>query len=81
MRLEFLNFLQSIRTRDPDGPDGVECRFELDRHHRNDSDALDRFFTDVQSGAFPSTDETYHMSEESFEALLALMYSDGTEDG
>jgi len=44
-------------------------------------DALDRFFTDVQSGAFPSTDETYHMSEESFEALLALMDSDGTEDG
>jgi 3-methyl-2-oxobutanoate hydroxymethyltransferase len=44
-------------------------------------DALERFFADVQNGAFPSSDETYHMSEEPFEALLGLMDSDGAGDG
>jgi len=39
-------------------------------------DALERFFGDVQSGAFPSDEETYHMSEASFVALQDLMASD-----
>lgn len=33
-------------------------------------DALQRFFEDVQKGAFPSEDETYHMPEEASRALL-----------
>ncbi len=32
--------------------------------------AMRRFFDDVQSGAFPAAEETYHMSEESARALL-----------
>jgi 3-methyl-2-oxobutanoate hydroxymethyltransferase len=36
-------------------------------------DALGRFFSDVESGAFPSADETYHMSQEAFDALEVLM--------
>jgi 3-methyl-2-oxobutanoate hydroxymethyltransferase len=32
-------------------------------------EALERFFMDVESGAFPSADETYHMPDESFEIL------------
>ncbi len=35
--------------------------------------ALERFFDDVESGAFPSTDETYHMPDESFEILRDLV--------
>ena len=33
-------------------------------------DALRQYMTDVQSGAFPGEDETYHMSEEAAKALL-----------
>ncbi len=32
--------------------------------------AMEAFFTDVQSGAFPSEDESYHMPEEAARALL-----------
>jgi 3-methyl-2-oxobutanoate hydroxymethyltransferase len=35
--------------------------------------ALERFFDDVESGAFPSADETYHMPDESFEILRDLV--------
>ena len=42
-------------------------------------DALKRFFGDVQSGAFPSDEETYHMSEASFAALQGLMASDAAD--
>lgn len=34
--------------------------------------ALERFFDDVETGAFPSADETYHMPDESFEILRGL---------
>jgi 3-methyl-2-oxobutanoate hydroxymethyltransferase len=34
--------------------------------------ALERFFDDIETGAFPSTDETYHMPDESFEILRGL---------
>jgi len=40
-------------------------------------DALGRFFSDVESGAFPDASETYHMSQEAFDALEDLMRSDG----
>jgi 3-methyl-2-oxobutanoate hydroxymethyltransferase len=33
-------------------------------------EALRQFFTDVQSGGFPSDDETYHMPDEAVRALL-----------
>ena len=33
-------------------------------------DALEAFFADVQSGAFPGEDETYHMSDDSAQILL-----------
>ena len=32
-------------------------------------DALERFFADIQSGEFPSDDETYHLSDEGAAAL------------
>jgi 3-methyl-2-oxobutanoate hydroxymethyltransferase len=35
-------------------------------------EALERFFVDVETGAFPSEDETYHMPDESFEILRGL---------
>ncbi len=35
--------------------------------------ALERFFADVESGAFPSDDETYHMSDESADILRGLV--------
>lgn len=35
-------------------------------------EALKRFFGDIETGAFPSADETYHMSDESFEILRGL---------
>ena len=35
------------------------------------TEALARFFDDVQKGEFPSDDETYHMSEEAARALLS----------
>ena len=35
-------------------------------------DALERFFDDIETGAFPSADETYHMADESFEILRGL---------
>jgi 3-methyl-2-oxobutanoate hydroxymethyltransferase len=38
-------------------------------------DALGRFFSDVETGVFPSADETYHMSQEAFDALEVLMRS------
>ena len=31
--------------------------------------ALERFFDDIETGAFPSADETYRMPDESFEIL------------
>lgn len=34
--------------------------------------ALERFFSDIETGAFPSADETYHMPDESFEILRGL---------
>ncbi len=37
------------------------------------TDALERFFADVESGAFPSNAESYHMDEESARAFRALM--------
>ncbi len=37
------------------------------------TDALQRFFADVESGAFPSDAESYHMDEESTRAFLDLM--------
>ena len=41
-------------------------------------DALKRFFADVESGAFPSSDETYHMPDESFEILRDLVESEAS---
>jgi 3-methyl-2-oxobutanoate hydroxymethyltransferase len=38
--------------------------------------ALERFFNDIETGAFPSADETYHMPDESFEILRGLSESD-----
>ena len=35
-------------------------------------EAMQRFFADIQSGAFPGEAETYHMPEESAEILNAL---------
>ena len=35
-------------------------------------EALERFFDDIETGAFPSADETYHMADESFEILRGL---------
>jgi 3-methyl-2-oxobutanoate hydroxymethyltransferase len=43
-------------------------------------DALKRFFADVESGAFPSSDETYHMPDESFEILRDLVESEASVD-
>jgi len=40
-------------------------------------EALERFFVDVQNGEFPAAAETYHMSEESYEALRRLMELNG----
>jgi 3-methyl-2-oxobutanoate hydroxymethyltransferase len=37
------------------------------------TEALERFFADVESGAFPSNAESYHMDEESARAFRALM--------
>jgi 3-methyl-2-oxobutanoate hydroxymethyltransferase len=37
------------------------------------TEALQRFFDDIQSGAFPSDAESYHMSEEAAQALRKLM--------
>ena len=43
-------------------------------------DALKRFFADVESGAFPSEDETYHMPDESFAILEDLVESETSVD-
>jgi len=43
-------------------------------------DALERFFADVESGAFPSEDETYHMPDESFAILQDLVESETSVD-
>jgi len=43
-------------------------------------EAVGRFFSDVQSGNFPSGDETYHMSDEAFDALETLIRSDDLSD-
>jgi 3-methyl-2-oxobutanoate hydroxymethyltransferase len=37
------------------------------------TEALERFFADVESGTFPSNAESYHMDEESARAFRALM--------
>jgi 3-methyl-2-oxobutanoate hydroxymethyltransferase len=37
------------------------------------TEALERFFADVQAGTFPSDDESYHMDEESARTLRALI--------
>jgi 3-methyl-2-oxobutanoate hydroxymethyltransferase len=44
--------------------------------------ALERFFADVESGAFPSEAETYHMPEESADILrdLSTAIADATPD-
>ena len=34
--------------------------------------AVEAFFADVQSGAFPDEDETYHMAEDSAQILLDI---------
>ena len=34
--------------------------------------AVEQFFSDVESGAFPSDAETYHMPDDSFEILGRL---------
>lgn len=34
--------------------------------------ALERFFDDIETGAFPSADETYHMPDDSFDILRGL---------
>jgi len=39
-------------------------------------EALERFFDDVETGVFPSVDETYHMPDESFEILRGLSESE-----
>ena len=39
-------------------------------------EALERFFDDVETGVFPSADETYHMPDESFEILRGLSESE-----
>ena len=39
-------------------------------------EALERFFDDVETGAFPSGDEMYHMPDESFEILRGLSESE-----
>ncbi len=39
-------------------------------------DALERFFADVESGEFPSEDETYHMPDESYAILRDLVESE-----
>jgi len=43
-------------------------------------DALERFFDDVESGAFPSEEETYHMPNESFQILSDLVESETSVD-
>ncbi len=43
-------------------------------------DALERFFADIESGAFPSEEETYHMPDESFEILRDLVESETSVD-
>ena len=42
--------------------------------------AMERFFDDVRSGAFPGEDETYHMPEESAEILRELVSSPNDPD-
>ena len=41
------------------------------------TEALQRFFEDVQSGAFPAEAETYHMDEESARKLRASIINEG----
>jgi 3-methyl-2-oxobutanoate hydroxymethyltransferase len=43
-------------------------------------EALDRFFSDIQSGSFPSEEETYHMSDDSFASLERLRAPDPAGD-
>ncbi|MEA2009484.1 MAG: 3-methyl-2-oxobutanoate hydroxymethyltransferase, partial [Actinomycetota bacterium] len=43
-------------------------------------DALGRFFADVEAGAFPADEETYHMTDESFEILQDLVQSETSVD-
>jgi 3-methyl-2-oxobutanoate hydroxymethyltransferase len=38
---------------------------------RDATTALRSFFSDIESGAFPTEDETYHMSEEAAAELLS----------
>lgn len=51
------------------GKDAKFVRRYADLHHDAVA-ALRRFFGDIESGAFPGDDETYHMSDEAAAALL-----------
>ncbi len=55
--------------------DGRIPRFVRQYAHLADiaTEALQRFFADVQAGTFPSDAESYHMDEESARTLRALM--------
>ena len=58
--------------------DGRLPRFVRQYVHLADiaTEALQRFFADVQAGTFPSDAESYHMDEESARTLRALMRKD-----
>ncbi|MBT8212777.1 MAG: hypothetical protein KJN71_06500, partial [Acidimicrobiia bacterium] len=43
-------------------------------------DALERFFADVESGAFPADEETYHMPEETARSLMAPPSTEWADD-
>ncbi len=55
--------------------DGRVAKFVRQYAHLSDvaTEALQRFFADVQAGTFPSDAESYHMDEESMRAFYALM--------
>ena len=56
---------------------GGEWKAKFVRRYANLADdavaALERFFADIQSGAFPADEETYHMAGESAEILTELV--------
>ena len=55
--------------------DGRVAKFVRQYAHLSDvaTEALQRFFADVQAGTFPSDAESYHMDDESVRTLRALM--------
>jgi len=55
--------------------DGRVAKFVRQYAHLSDvaTEALQRFFADVQAGTFPSDAESYHMDEESMRAFYALI--------